>query len=684
MNTLGHRRTPWDRTARPRRAVAALARALFCIVLLAPGRCARASDFHVAPHGTPSGDGSVAAPWDLATALAQPAAVAPGDTIWLHQGVYRGSFESRLAGTEVAAIVVRQAPGERAVLDGGCSGRPTLVIGGPYAWYRDFELVNADPHRTTKERGSFPRIPRGIAVYTREDPGASVGVKMIDLVIHDTAEGIGVWKEAVGAEVYGNLIYYNGWEAPDRGHGHGIYAQNRDGTMRIVDNVLFDQFSHGIHAYGSEQAYLNGLHVEGNVAFGNGSLSSGGSDRNVLVGGGRVAENPVIVDNVTYFPFGTTGENNFGYSAGATGLVATGNYFAGDLTLWMISDPTYVLTGNTFVGGVYRFALADYPDNTYLPPVSPGGTKVFVRPNAYEAGRANVAIFNWDALPSVPVDLSSVLAPGDAYEVRDAANFFGPPVAGGTYAGGTIAFPMNLTTVARPIGIVPVAPVHTAPEFAAFVVLPGSGTGPRCGDGVVDPGEQCDDGGILDGDGCSGTCGSESLCPSAPASGCKNSVAGGKSSLLVTRQGGTRDTFVWRATRGAATSMADLGDPSAGARYAVCVYDGGDALVQRFDIPAERDLECGDARWRRSPSALRFADDDQLPDGKLTASFKPGAQGRSTLVVSGRGSFLGNVPLPATSLPLRVQLQASTGACWDSTFASARQNTTLRLRASGS
>lgn len=33
-----------------------------------------------------------------------------------------------------------------------------------------------------------------------------------------------------------------------------------------------------------------------------------------------------------------------------------------------------------------------------------------------------------------------------------------------------------------------------------------------CGNGIVDPGEVCDDGNILDGDGCSGSCRSDESC----------------------------------------------------------------------------------------------------------------------------------------------------------------------------
>src|SRR5262245_9409383 len=82
------------------------------------------SGFHVAVDGSPSGDGSASAPWDLPTALLHPSSVKPGDTLFLHGGVYAGGFVAKLVGTIEAPIVVRSFPGEWAVLDGASSSEP--------------------------------------------------------------------------------------------------------------------------------------------------------------------------------------------------------------------------------------------------------------------------------------------------------------------------------------------------------------------------------------------------------------------------------------------------------------------------------------------------------------------------------------------------------------------------------
>src|SRR5207249_4518942 len=71
------------------------------------------------------------------------------------------------------------------------------------------------------------------------------------------------------------------------------------------------------------------------------------------------------------------------------------------------------------------------------------GTKVFVRPNRYETGRANIIVYNWDHLSSVPVDVSSVLASNAAYEVRNAQDFFAPPVLSGIFDGNPLALSME-------------------------------------------------------------------------------------------------------------------------------------------------------------------------------------------------------------------------------------------------
>jgi hypothetical protein len=100
----------------------------------------------------------------------------------------------------------------------------------------------------------------------------------------------------------------------------------------------------------------------------------------------------------------------------------------------------------------------------------PTGTKVFVRPNRYEAGRAQVVVYNWDGQASVPVDVSAILQPGERYELYDAQNYFAGPILSGVFANTALQVPMSDLTAVAPRGTGMPTPPHTAPEFAVFIV----------------------------------------------------------------------------------------------------------------------------------------------------------------------------------------------------------------------
>src|ERR1044072_9299172 len=55
--------------------------------------------YFVSPDGSPDGNGKKKKPWDLATALAHPKELKPGDTILLRGGTYSGKYVSSLTGT---------------------------------------------------------------------------------------------------------------------------------------------------------------------------------------------------------------------------------------------------------------------------------------------------------------------------------------------------------------------------------------------------------------------------------------------------------------------------------------------------------------------------------------------------------------------------------------------------------
>ena len=96
--------------------------------------------------------------------------------------------------------------------------------------------------------------------------------------------------------------------------------------------------------------------------------------------------------------------------------------------------------------------------------------KVFLRPNRYEPGRANLVIYNWSRQATVPVDLSGIVRVGDRYDVRNVQDFFGAPVLSGTYTGGPVDVPMAGVIPVAPLGGSPTSPPQTGPDFGVFVV----------------------------------------------------------------------------------------------------------------------------------------------------------------------------------------------------------------------
>jgi hypothetical protein len=453
---------------------------------------------YVAQSGSPNGDGTAARPWDLQTALNQPAAVHPGDTIWLRGGTYGGQFTSTLNGTPTSPVIVRQYPGERATLDAGAG--TALTVFGSYTSFQGFEVTSSAP---LSSRFGF------------NNSGA--GIKFINLVIHDTRTGIGNFtgNNPRQPEIYGSLIYNNGQTSSD----HGIYLENNGstGTAFITDNVVFNNWGFGIHMYGqASNEFLSGIDVEGNAAFGTTSIAIPSQQYNdILIGGAgpTVASNITISNNYTY----RTGAPSFdpnsagielGYTAGVQNgdIVAQNNYIVGGMHMGMWSSAQLsgntiydyagpmvqnqgslsrqTWTANTFYGDpalarwVYGGSSAtDFTTWTSQTGLVNAGSYgggappnfTVVRPNRYEAGRGNIIVYNWANLPAVDVDLSGVLSRGQSFNIFNVQDFFGAPVVSGIYGGGTVRIPMVGIPAPTPIGRGTV-PSTTGPTFQVFVV----------------------------------------------------------------------------------------------------------------------------------------------------------------------------------------------------------------------
>jgi hypothetical protein len=350
---------------------------------------------------------------------------------------------------------------------------PCLTIEGAHVWLWGLEVTNS---------GLVDRVAKpGVARLGMDQGNSGVadrcnGCKYINLAVHNAgANGMFSSQAARNTEFHGNLLYYNGWQGPGEGDGkgHGIYAQNSSTSKRITDNLSFWNFGYGLQIYGSENALLDNFTVSGNFIFNNGEPTLLGVIRNLWIGGSNPPRNLGLTQNVTYFhsTISNQGQNFLGEGSGCQNTTVTGNRFLQlNSPLELGSGCVPALTGNVLWGNQMISAGA-FPGNTYIAPGSrPSGQEVVVRPNAYEAGRAHIAVLNWSRASSVAVDLSGVLSAGNTYEIRDAQNYFGPAVVSGTYDGSLVNIPMNLTAIASPVGLVSKLPVHTSNEIGFFVL----------------------------------------------------------------------------------------------------------------------------------------------------------------------------------------------------------------------
>lgn len=583
-------------------------RAQIILGCLLAAAISHASTFYVAVNGSPTNTGSINSPWDLFTALSHPQSVQAGDTILLRDGVYKGKYVSALNGSAALPITLMSHPGEWAAIDGlqdnfllgpisasdnqltvtdaslitlssnvikiddediymsakngntltvvrGWGGTTpanhnagarvyhranVFTVNGSYTNYMNFEIMNSDTARITTTAGSSPpNITRG--------DGLSIfgpNTKFINLVIHDNANGIGYWTAAANSEVIGCIVYHNGWQGPDRGHGHGLYIQNENGYKLVKNVISFNNHSTGMKGFG-QAGYANNIIFDQVTSFNNGSIHNQTLEthtQNILVG---TDQQPItkttIMNCALYHNLGVVGSNLIlGYSVdGNDTAIVKNNYLAGGnnalaVSKWKTGEVTgnhlYISTGVVQNGnsGMASYVLPQgvtspnfiWNNNEYVDdspftgytftytgatnnlgggllkfdetPTQLGkgwrqwtgwdsastfrlgidtGVKVIIYKDDFEQGRGNIVVYNWDSLPAVSVDVSSLgLSNGDLYEVMDVQNYFGTPVASGTYSGSNITIPMLHTTISPTSGTVYTPPVHTGIEFGVYVV----------------------------------------------------------------------------------------------------------------------------------------------------------------------------------------------------------------------
>jgi len=177
----------------------------------------------------------------------------------------------------------------------------------------------------------------------------------------------------------------------------------------------------------------------------------------------------------------------------------------------------------------------------------------------------------------------------------------------------------------------------------------------------------------------------DAQCSATPLPGC---LRAGKSSVFVRNVPelrANRLNYLW--VKGAATTQADLGDPTASTTYNLCVYDYSSRTAP--GLSAALDIPTGGSWTNKSPDGLSYLDRSQVPSGVRRVRIKTGAEGRSRVSLHSRGPELVD-PTPATPFQffaqvprVVVQLTSSAGTCWTSDFvlSGTKHNDGRRFRA---
>lgn len=245
----------------------------------------------------------------------------------------------------------------------------------------------------------------------------------------------------------------------------------------------------------------------------------------------------------------------------------------------------------------------------------------------------------------------------------------------------------------------------------------------QCGNGVLDPGEVCDDGNTSDGDCCTADCQSAAadgtvcgdpaeclaggactsgVCSGAavscdpclqcsPPNGCVapdallcSGLVPVSSKLVVKKHpvSPALDRLVWKWKAGAPVPLLDFGAPDSVTDISLCLFDE-EGLKLSATAPAAGICGAGPC-WRRSSSVFRYGDKELSPDGLLKLSLKSGDAGKASIRVKGKGVELGAPSLPLVGAVTARVIRNDGTPCWEASFVEPKRNDDRVYRAKAS
>lgn len=228
-----------------------------------------------------------------------------------------------------------------------------------------------------------------------------------------------------------------------------------------------------------------------------------------------------------------------------------------------------------------------------------------------------------------------------------------------------------------------------------------------CGNGVVEPGEQCDDGPATGqpGDCCTATCQFQpagttctdegDLCtvdvcdatgscthPIAPSPTCTTPARAGGATLLLQAlvPGHNRGQFKWG--KGPVVPLAEFGDPVGGERTRLCVYDQSAPNTYVLALRGAPSVNGGGV-WTLSATGWKFRSTTGAPDGITGVTLKSGTTPlKAKVLVRATADPTFPAGLPLRNNPTVVaQFKTSRGTCWGAVFSAPTLNTVTEFKA---
>jgi hypothetical protein len=424
---------------------------------------ALATDYWVKNGGDDGAGGtSVAAAW--ATLPHAAAVVAPGDTVHVLDGSYQG-FYLTTSGTSAAPIIFKaEGAAVRITAD-----NPTTPDG-----------INLE--------GASHVVIDGFVVDGRTRAGVRAVTASFVTVRNCKLGFNGRWGILTG---FVDDFLAEGNEAHDSQAEHGIYVSNSCARPVVRGNLVHDNHANGLHFNGDLSQGGNGriddALVEGNVIYGNGAGGGSGINMDGSVGG--VLRNNLLYDNhasgVSLYRIDA--------STGSTGNLVVNN------TIVNAADGRWCVNINTgSTGNVVRNNILYnlHPTHGAIAVDASSRTGLVSDYNAvidrfstdqgdHVLGLAGWQALGYDAHSFLTTPADDFVAPGTDFHLLPTS----PAVDAGTGAG---APSTDLDGNLRPVG--------AGVDIGAYELQLS-----HCGDGSVDPGEQCGEPGLACSDPCT-TC----------------------------------------------------------------------------------------------------------------------------------------------------------------------------------